>query len=283
MPIQFSPIIAALAQGNGGPFSMQSINLHELGVHASPVAVLDQFRVRGRPFAPHPHAGFSAVTYVFEDSETGLQSRNSLGDDLLIGPGGIVWTQAGSGVIHEELPAESGHELHGIQIFVNVSAKNKLTAPQVFRLANSEVPEWHSNAGDRVRVVVGAFDGVLSPLVPAEPFTLLDIELRREVSFGIQRAHNTLIYILEGDVRVGADGHEQQVIGEHALALYGSGGLVTLQAIQQAHLLILSGAEIREPVLVQGPFIMNDQSQLEDAVARYRRGAMGHLEPLSEN
>ena len=78
------------------------------------------------------------------------------------------------------------------------------------------------------------------------------------------------------------NGREQQVAGEHALALYGSGGRVRFEAVHPAHLLMLSGAEIREPVLAQGPFIMNERSQIEAAVARYRTGAMGHLEPLSE-
>ena len=100
MSIEFSRVIAARAQGSGSNFSVKRIELHELGERASPVVVLDDFRVRDRPFPPHPHAGFSAVTHVFEDSQSGLRSRSSLGDDAVVGPGGIVWTQAGSGVIH---------------------------------------------------------------------------------------------------------------------------------------------------------------------------------------
>src|SRR5208337_4600014 len=113
--VELSPIVAARAQGNSA-FSVQSVDLHALGDWASPVAALDHFRVRGRPFPPHPHAGFSAVTYVLEDSKAALRSRDSLGDDVVVGPGGIVWTEAGRGVMHEELPA-SDDELHGLQIF----------------------------------------------------------------------------------------------------------------------------------------------------------------------
>jgi redox-sensitive bicupin YhaK (pirin superfamily) len=172
MSIQFSPVIAAQESGSGTPFSMKSIDLHKLGERASPVVAFDDFRLRGRPFAPHPHAGFSAVSYVFEDSQAGIRSRTSLGNDLMVGPGGIVWTQAGSGLIHEELPAETDRTLHGVQLFVNLSSKNKGASPQAFSLEKSEVPEWSSEAGDRVRVVVGSFEGVSSPLVPVEPFTL---------------------------------------------------------------------------------------------------------------
>jgi len=283
MSIQLSPVIASRVHESGASFSFQSIDLQQLGERASPIVVLDDFRVRGRPFPPHPHAGFSAVTYVFEDSQGDLRSRTSLGNEVVVGPGGIVWTQAGSGVIHEELPADPDRELHGLQIFVNLSSKNKLAAPQVFRLTASEVPEWRSNAGDRVRIVVGSFEGVSSPLVPVEPFNLLDVELRREISFSLQNAHNALVYALTGGVLVHADGREQEVAGEHAMALYGSGGRVTFEAIHPSHFLILSGAEIREPVLVSGNFIMNERSQIESAVARYRTGGMGHLAPFSES
>jgi redox-sensitive bicupin YhaK (pirin superfamily) len=95
----------------------------------SPLAVLDDFRVGGLPFSPHPHAGFAAVTYVLEDSPGGVRSRASSGIDLVVGPGGIVWTHAGSGVVHEEIPAVPGRELHGLRLFVNLSSKHKLTPP----------------------------------------------------------------------------------------------------------------------------------------------------------
>jgi len=282
MSVQFSRVIAARPDGNGDAFSIQSIDLHELGKRASPITVLHNFRVRGRPFTPHPHAGFSAVTYVFEDSQGALRTRDSLGHDLVTGPGGIVWTQAGSGLIHEETPADPDRELHGLQVFVNLSSKNKLAAPQVFRLETSEVPEWRSDAGDRVRVVVGSFKAISSPLLPAEPFNLLDVELRRELSFSLESAHNALVYVLGGIVRVCADGREQKIAGEHALTFYGTGGQVTFEAIDPSHFLILSGAEIREPIVADGPFIMNERSQIEAAVGRHRTGEMGRLAPIAD-
>jgi len=279
MSIQFSPVIAAKQRALPGFSSLLYVDLDELGVAASPVAVLDDFRVGGTPFSPHPHAGFAAVTYVFEDSPGDLRSRASSGVDLVVGPGGIVWTHSGSGVVHEEVPAVQGRELHGIQIFVNLSSRSKLTPPRVLHLDPIDVPEWHSDAGDHVRVVVGSFDGFTSPLVPAEPFTLLDVKLRHEMSFAGQAGHTVLVYVLSGYVAVSADGHQEKVEGGHALALRGSGERVMFEALPPSHFLILSGAEIREPVVSEGPFIMNDRSQIADAVARYRSGAMGHLAP----
>jgi len=283
MSIEFSPVIAAKPRPLPGFTSLQYVDLDELGVPASPVAVLDDFRVRGLPFSPHPHAGFAAVTYVLEDSPGAVRSRASSGIDLVVDPGGIVWTHAGSGVVHEEIPAVPGRELHGVQIFVNLTSKNKLTPPEVFHLPPSQVPEWRSDTGDRVRVVVGSFDSVSSPLVPAEPFTLLDVRLRREIPLVLQAAHNAIVYVLTGDVVARAAGHQKKVYGEHAMALRGGGGRVTFEALAPSHLLILAGAEISEPVVTQGPFIMNEPSQIEDAIARYRSGAMGHLAPLSDS
>jgi redox-sensitive bicupin YhaK (pirin superfamily) len=282
MSVQFTKLIASLASGKGSTFSVQSIDLDELGERASPIAVLDQFRVRSRPFPPHPHAGFSAVTYVLEDSVGSLRSRDSLGNDVVMGPGGIVLTQTGSGVMHEEVPADPDRELHGLQIFVNLSSKNKLVAPQMFRLDKSKMPEWRSDAGDRVRVVVGSFEGLSSPLVPVEPFTFLDVQLQHQISFNLENAHNALIYVLKGNILARATGRQQQVPAEHALGLHG-GGRVTFEGSRPAHFVILSGAEIREPVVAHGPFIMNKRSQITDAVARYQAGKMGRLSPLSNN
>ena len=279
MAIQLSPTMEAKRWGTGHGFSARGVNLYERGEQASPVAVLDDFRVTGRPFPPHPHAGFSALTYVFEDSETGVRSRDSLGNDVVVGPGGIVWLQAARGALHQEVPAESGRELHGAQIFVNLSSKNKLAAPRTLWLASDAAPTWQSENGDRVRVVVGSYEGVSSPFVPAEPFNLLDVTLRREISFGVQNGHYGFVYVLEGDVLVRAEGREQRLTGAHGLALRG-GGRATFEAVEPAHFLILSGAEIREPVLVDGPFIMNERSQIETAVARFRAGDMGTLAPL---
>jgi redox-sensitive bicupin YhaK (pirin superfamily) len=280
MSIQFSPVIAARPRSLPGFTSLLHVDLDQLGVTASPVAVLDDFRVPGMPFSPHPHAGFAAVTYVFEDSPGAVHSRASSGADLVVGPGGIVWTHAGSGVVHEEVPAEPGRELHGVQIFVNLSAKNKLTPPRVLHLEPGEVPEWRSDAGDRVRVVVGSYESVASPLVPAEPFILLDVKLHRQISIGLHATYNTIAYVRSGYVVVRADGHQEKVEGGHAVALSGSGGPVTFEAVPPSHFLLLSGAAIDEPVVVQGPFIMNEASQVEAAAARYRTGAMGRLGPV---
>ena len=278
-----SPVIEAQPRPMPGFLSLWNVDFDKLGGLASPVLVLDDFRVRQLPFSPHPHAGFSAVTYVLEDSEAGLRSRTSLGKDIVVNPGGIIWTQAARGILHEESPADRDRDLHGLQIFVNLSSKNKLAPPRVLQLDGSEVPEWRSEARDRVRVVVGGFDGVVSPLAPAERFTLLDVELRREIPFDLQDGDNAIIYVLEGKVRIRADGHDEHVGSEQAMALHGDGGWLTFEAAHAVHFIVLSGAQIREPVVADGPFVMNNRSQIEAAARRYAAGEMGQIDLTAAN
>jgi redox-sensitive bicupin YhaK (pirin superfamily) len=285
MPVRFSSVVTATERrlGAGGVLPLRSVDCRELGVAASPVALLDHFRIRQSPFPPHPHAGFAAVTYVLADSEAALRSRASIGEDLVVGPGGIVWTQAASGLIHEEAPAEPGRELHGVQIFVNTSSRNKFTAPEVLHLDGAEAPVWRNDHGDRLRVIVGSYERLSSPLVPIEPFRLLDVEMRRRISLDIRAGDNALVYVLGGEVVVLAQSGERRLAEEQAVALSGDDDIVAIEALRPAHLLILSGPKIREQIVEHGPFIMSDRAQVDAAFARFRAGAMGRLTPMARS
>ncbi|MGY3452975.1 redox-sensitive bicupin YhaK (pirin superfamily) [Bradyrhizobium sp. USDA 4353] len=240
--------------------------------------VLDDFRVSGRPFPPHPHAGFSAVTYVFADSAGGLRSRDSLGNDVTVGAGGIVWTEAGNGVLHHEIPADA-RELHGLQLFLKLSAGNELRAPRMLQLAGDEVPEWTSGDGDRVRVVVGSFNGVASPLVPAERFTLLDVTLRRGLDYALTPGEVAIIYATQGGLAITTDDGRRDLAEGEAIAVQGEGH-AKLTADGATQLVIMSGPELREPIVVDGPFIMSSEAEIAAASTRYRAGLMGRLAPL---
>ncbi|XUM23402.1 pirin family protein [Bradyrhizobium oligotrophicum S58] len=279
MTIIFSQIVAPQLRGSSrSAFSVKALDLAPLADLKSPVLVCDDFRVSGRPFPPHPHAGFSAVTYVFADSAGALRSRDSLGNDIVVGPGGIVWTQAGKGVIHHEMPGDD-RELHGLQLFVNLSSSNKLAEPQTMKLKGSEVPQWRSEGGDTARVVVGSYGGLASPLVPAEPFTLLDVTLFYRFTYELTRGKVAVVYVVDGDVTIDGDDQTRQLSEGQAIALTGD-GRVELTAITGAQLILMSGAAIREPVVIDGPFIMNDSDQIATAYARYRSGRMGSLPPM---
>ncbi len=274
--MQLSPVISPAMHSDGAGFSVHSITLHSLVDQACPVTTLDDFRVSGSPFGPHPHAGFSAVTYVLRDSPGSLRSRDSLGHDIVVGPGGIVWTEAARGLLHHEMPAQPGVELHGLQFFVNLHAHHKLSNPRVLWLDGGDVPVWRNDTGDCVRVVVGNFSNAVSPLAPAEPFTLLDIELNHRISLTASPDDYGVVYLMSGDALLSADGVQLALGQSQAVVLKGSGAL-RFSARGAARLIYLSGSRIDEPQVAVGPFIMNSEQQIKEAVSRYRSGEMGHL------
>ena len=278
MTVHFSPVRQPHASRHGGIFSTNHLSSETFEGQSSPLEAMDHYRMSGPTFAPHPHAGFAAVAYVFEDSPGSMRNRDSMGNDFEVGPGAIVWTHAANGVIHEERPAVNGREIHGLQLFINLSAKNKLTVPQVFRLERDDVPEWRSEDGDRVRVVVGAFGMLRSPLEPVEPFTLLDVFLQRSITYDVQPGWNAVVYVVAGEVEVTVGDEARSLRATNALTLNGS-GQVRIQGSAGAQAVVLSGPAIDEPTLFYGPFIMNDRSQIQQAAERYQSGQMGHLPP----
>lgn len=277
MPLHLSPPVAVRHSRPSATFATRQVDLNSLGASASPLVAMDHYRMSAPTFAPHPHAGFSAVAYVFEDSPGGLRNRDSLGHDFVVGPGEVVWTQAASGVVHEESPEVTGREVHGIQLFINLKRAHKLLAPAVFRLERDQVAEWRSADGDRVRVVAGAFGAVRSAIEPIEPFQLLDVALRKRLVLDVPAGWNAVVYVVSGTVRASADGQDRVVDAACAVTAHGDGGRVTLEADAPAHLVVLSGPENQEPIATYGPFIMNDQAQLIAAVERFQAGQMGQL------
>lgn len=279
MALRISPPIALRRRIDTPLFSVSGIDLLDVAGESTPVTVLDTFQVAGRPFPPHPHAGFSAVTYVLPGSPGGLRSRDSLGHDLRIGPGGLVWTEAGRGVLQHELPADAGLALHGLQFFVNASAQAKASPPNIFWVQGADVPVHRGASGETVRIVVGEFAGIRSPLQPSEPFTLLDIDLPGDLSLPLTEAQLGIVYVRSGTVRVaGATGMQAVAAGSVAVVAGGPGAL-SLAAAAPANVLVFIGLKIHDPVVANGPFIMNTRDQIEAAAARYRRGEMGHLSP----
>ena len=273
MTILLSSVHKAEAMTLGSGFSARQIELSLLGGAADPIVAFDDYRMRTVTFAPHPHAGFSAVSYVFEDSPGGLRNRDSLGNDFVVGPGGIVWTQAGAGVQHDELPDEDGREVRGLQIFINLSAAAKETPPQIHRASGAEIPEEITGGGSRIRVVVGDHGASSSKVQPVEPVRLLDMAVA---------ANDVIAYCVSGGARLSASGTMRDLGQGDYLAASAPerNGVLQIASPSGAQLVLLSGKALNEPVVQYGPFIMTSGAQVRAAAARYQSGAMGRLEPL---
>lgn len=276
-----SGVVDAIHVEHGAHFSARRLDLEGLQGLAAPVMALDHYRMRGPTFAPHPHAGFSAVSYVLESSAGGLRNRDSLQHDVVIEPGAVVWTQSGSGIVHEEFPAAIGREVHGIQIFVNQSRRTKVLPPRVMHLKACDVPVIMDKQFNRTRVLSGRLSGAIGRLDPAEPFDLFDVHVMGSWIYPVPARRHALVYALSGEVELQAGGEVRKIRAFQATAArFTKAGPLQVEPNGAAQILVLTGTDPAEPVAVHGPFIMNDQEQLIEALNRYTRGEMGRLLPL---
>ncbi len=241
----------------------------------------DEF-VMGEPtFPPHPHAGFSAVTWMFEDGDGAFTNRDTFSPGpVQIEPGALHWTAAGRGMLHEEVPTVPGRAAHGIQLFVDLPRALKQAPPRALHAARSDVSVAGAD-GARVRVVLGAHGAVRSALAPPTPVTLLDVALDRGARV-VHRApadENVLVWVRRGAARVnGAD-----VAAHHAARLAPGDSPADVVAIDgvdaRTELAVLHGRPLGQPLLAHGPFVGSSPEELRGYVERYQRGEMGRLAP----
>ena len=257
--------------------SVAQINHNLIGNFLDPYLMVDHFFMSAPFFPPHPHAGFSAVTYMFPESAGGFLNRDSLGNEQAIDPGAIHWTVAGRGVIHEEVPSEPGVVCSGLQIFVNLHSTKKQIDPYSLHADAAEIPRVVAE-GSEVRVVVGEYDGTRSAFVPPTDVLLLDVVLEEGATFTHTLPSGMLgfIYVLEGHGLVQSlDVREQQVAG---LSLAGERLEVT-SASWKMQFVLAVGRPLKEPVVFHGPFCMNTREQIDQAIRDYQHGRMGSLKP----
>ncbi|MEQ8303926.1 MAG: pirin family protein [Cyclobacteriaceae bacterium] len=227
---------------------------------------------------PHPHRGFSPVTFIFEG---GVHHKDSRGNDSVVYAGGAQWMNAGMGIIHSERPTSDIHEIGGyqeiIQLWINTPAKNKLDQPAYFPLAADQVPE-QSLDDDKVklRVFAGSVADVVGP-IPAQAnvnAATLEVAKRGAISIPTPVAHNAVLYLLDGKVRVEGYG---QVDALHLVHFENDGDVIIIEAIEDTRLLYLSGHPLNEKVVSHGPFVMNSQTEIMEAMRDYQMGKMGVL------
>lgn len=233
---------------------------------------------RPRGVGEHPHRGFETVTIVYQGE---LEHRDSAGNHGTIGPGDVQWMTAASGVVHEEKHekefAKRGGTVEMVQLWVNLPAALKMTPPRYQTLLDHQIPvvDLPSDAG-HVRVIAGNFHDVQGPANTYTPINLYDSQLRagHHAELTLPAGYNTAIFLLHGDVLL--SGSRAMKVSE--LALFDtSGGRITIDAREDATLLVLNGEPIHEPVARRGPFVMNTEQELVQAADDYQAGKMGHL------
>jgi quercetin 2,3-dioxygenase len=254
-------------------FSSVDFFAHQLPIE--PFLVFTEFDMDRPIFGPHPHAGVSVLTYMLPSSRGGFRNRDSFGDDSQILPGGAHVSQAGRGLMHDETPIENGILCHGMQIWVNHSAANRLVEPKALHALPAEVPEVKVEGGT-VRVILGNYEAVPSPISPVTRVNLFHVSLDALATVSFDLDEMAFLYCLSGSGRV-----ETENFGSRELAILESSGELSVVGNEGGvEFLIASGRPHREPIVYGGPYVATTEEELEEMKWRFSRGEMGRLSSL---
>ena len=244
--------------------------------HAGPAEFTPTSERRG--VGQHPHRGFETVTIVYKGE---VEHRDSTGSGGTIGPGDVQWMTAASGIVHEEFHskgfATSGGTLEMVQLWVNLPAKDKMADAGYQTILDGDIPNiaLKDQAGS-LRLIAGEFDGHTGPARTFTPIDVWDLRLKggKLLTLDLHEGRNTALVVLRGTVQV--NGLES--VGEGQLALFDrKGDQLTLEASQDAVVLLLSGEPIDEPIVGHGPFVMNTEQEIHQAFADFQSGRFGRM------
>jgi redox-sensitive bicupin YhaK (pirin superfamily) len=270
--------------GDGFPVrSLFSYNTH--GRQLSPFLLLDhagpaQFDPTDTPrgVGQHPHRGFETVTIVYDGE---VEHRDSTGAGGVIGPGDVQWMTAASGILHEEFHSQDftrrGGQLEMVQLWVNLPAADKMATPGYQNITNADIPvvALADDAGT-VRVIAGEYGGQRGPAHTFTPMDVWDLRLKRDAAttLSFAQGHTVAMVVLHGTVLANGT----QVAREGQMLLFDrAAGDVLLEANADATVLVLAGEPIDEPIAGYGPFVMNTQEELRQAVDDFNAGRFGQI------
>ena len=253
----------------------RSIGGHALN-YLDPFLLLDHFQSTNPAdyqagFPLHPHRGIETVTYLLTGA---VRHRDSVGNAGEIGPGDLQWMSAGRGILHEEMPQVRPEGVAGFQLWVNLPAKQKMSAPRYQNIHTNEIPVIKRDRGATVRVIAGSVDGTTGPItgIVAEP-TYIDVALAGDgtLVLPIPRGHSAFAYLFEGEARFGAE--DNSVITAPKLIVWSDGDSIEVHgANKPARLLLVSGQPLNEPIARYGPFVMNTQEEIQQTLRELQQG-----------
>jgi quercetin 2,3-dioxygenase len=225
----------------------------------------------------HPHRGFETVSYILEGE---LEHEDSAGHKGRLSAGDVQWMTAGAGIVHSEMPSrelrEKGGRVHGFQIWVNLPARLKLTQPRYQDVPAARIPAARTEDGlANVKVIAGAALGINAVIETHTPIVFQDWTLSpgADVSVAIGAEQQVLAYVFQGAIEI-----EGRVVKDGQLAVLGAGDAVRLRgSTEDGRLLLLGGAPLREQVARYGPFVMNTEQQIHEAIRDYQSGRMGEI------
>lgn len=269
-PIRLRQPIPTQKIENVDPF----ILLHHYGPYA-----ISEFN---NPFdlGPHPHRGFEPITLLFQGEQL---HRDSLGNESLVEAGDVQWTTAGRGIIHAEGPTKEfvkrGGELEGIQLWLNLPAKDKMMTPNYQHVKSEQMPVIKDDSGNATLKIVAGIQNNQTGLIHTQTeVNVFMVEAKEdgEMIVDIPEHHATTLYLLDGELKI-----NNEVIlkkGDNQLAVFNTdGNAIKFSSNRKSKFIILSGEPINEKVAQYGPYVMNNQTELLEAMRDYQQGKMGYL------
>ena len=264
-----------IAIGDG--FSAKSYRHAEFSGLMDPLIMVDHFVMTKPTFGTHAHAGLSAVTVMFEDSEGTFLNRDSLGNDIDLAPGDLYWFKAARGALHNEEP-RPGARTHALQVFVNLPEERRHSAPASFHISAKDIPRV---PGDRAsaRLVLGKSNGVAGASAPDVPLTLLDIDIQAGGQFAHkgENGQHAWILAIEGSPTVTWNAASTVLQSGTAIALAGATD-ISISSELGAHAVLFMGHPLREAFVQRGPYAMGSEAELDAVEASYRAGRLGSID-----
>ena len=262
---------------DGAGVRINRVLTHALQRRLDPFLMLDAFG-SDKPgdyiagFPEHPHRGFETVSYMIAGS---MRHRDSAGNEGLITDGGVQWMTAGRGVAHSEMPEQTDGLMEGFQLWLNLPAKDKMNAPWYRDIPDADVPRFETDAGATVKVIAGASHGVAGAVQRAHTEPLyLDVTLPANATFEqlLPPGHNAFIYVFRGQVVADEQNvpHTRMAILKNDPEADG----VRIVAVQASRFILIAGQPLNEPIAQHGPFVMNTQEELFQAVEDFRSGRL---------
>ena len=233
-------------------------------------------------FPTHPHRGFETVTYLLNGR---MRHKDNAGNEGVIEPGGVQWMTAGKGILHSEMPEQQEGLLKGFQLWVNLPAKSKMSEPGYQEFLPESTPLEQRDNGIKIRVIAGETNqGTVGPVINTHTYpTYMDVSLPANTTFDqrLVNDHNAFIYVIEGEVSVqdstgSAQGKANNTVKAKNLAALSKGDNITVSSnINGARFLLIAGKPLNEPVARMGPFVMNTQTEIRQAVEDFHSGKFG--------
>jgi quercetin 2,3-dioxygenase len=270
-------LIAGESTSDGAGVKLTRVLAQPLQRRLDPFLMLDAFGTDNPRdyiggFPDHPHRGFETVTYMIAGR---MRHRDSAGHEGLLQNGGVQWMTAGRGVIHSELPEQDDGRMEGFQLWLNLAAKDKMRAPWYRDIQSAEIPEFTTPEEVTVRVLAGRSHGIDGAMQreTTEPL-YLDLEMPAGASFtqAVPASHNAFVYVYRGELQIG----DTQVPVKR-MAIFrndaGSDG-VAIKASAASRVLLIAGKPLGEPIAQYGPFVMNTNDEIRQAVQDYQSGTL---------